>query len=149
MKRGCRMKLRSPISHVAAILMSVALVGVACSKGSSQTGTLTLLTLKSSLLPDVTRPFTEANPTLKLQASTFITENEAVAKLQAGFKADVVYACLTDTQRLVSGGLSNPEIGAQLFISPRTVEYHLHKVFTALAIVSRAELPRVLHARSS
>ena len=37
-------------------------------------------------------------------------------------------------------GQSNPEIGAELFISPRTVEYHLHKVFTKLGIRSRKEL---------
>jgi DNA-binding NarL/FixJ family response regulator len=46
--------------------------------------------------------------------------------------------------RLARDGLSNPEIGARLFISPRTVEYHLHKIFTKLAISSRVELPRVL-----
>ena len=42
--------------------------------------------------------------------------------------------------RLVSVGLSNPEIAARLFMSPRTVEYHLHKVFTKLAISSRNQL---------
>jgi DNA-binding CsgD family transcriptional regulator len=46
--------------------------------------------------------------------------------------------------QLACDGLSNPEIGARLFISPRTVEYHMHKVFTKLAISSRGELPRVL-----
>jgi spermidine/putrescine transport system substrate-binding protein len=104
------MKLRSPMSRFAAILMSVALVGVACSKGSgtSPTGTVIFLTFENSLLPEVIKPFTDANPDLNLQASTFNTQDEAVAKLQAGFKADVVYACLTDTQRLVSGGLVQP-----------------------------------------
>ena len=49
--------------------------------------------------------------------------------------------------RLAVAGRTNPEIGAELFISPRTVEWHMKKVFTKLGITSRKGLRDVLPAR--
>jgi DNA-binding CsgD family transcriptional regulator len=49
--------------------------------------------------------------------------------------------------QLALEGLSNPEIGARLFISPRTAQYHLHKVFAKLDITSRNQLSRVPASR--
>jgi DNA-binding CsgD family transcriptional regulator/tetratricopeptide (TPR) repeat protein len=51
--------------------------------------------------------------------------------------------------QLARDGLSNPEIGARMFLSPRTVEWHLRKVFTKLGIRSRRELANVLPSSGS
>ena len=51
--------------------------------------------------------------------------------------------------RLAFGGLTNPEIGIRLLVSPRTVEYHLGNVFAKLGITSRHELDRALTGPSA
>ena len=51
--------------------------------------------------------------------------------------------------RLARDGMTNPQIGAELYLSPRTVEWHLNKVFTKLGIRSRRELANALPASES
>ena len=50
----------------------------------------------------------------------------------------------TQIGRMAADGFTNPEIGAQLFLSPRTVEWHLRKMFGKLGISSRRELRSAL-----
>jgi DNA-binding NarL/FixJ family response regulator len=66
------------------------------------------------------------------------------ARKRAADTRDQLTAQETQIAHLARDGFSNPEIAAQLFISPRTVEYHLHKVFGKLGVSRRSQLNRVL-----
>ena len=76
-------------------------------------------------------------------ARELLATGERARKRTAGTRGELTPQEAQIAQ-LAREGYSNPEIGAQLFISPRTVEYHLHKVFTKLAISSRTQLDGAL-----
>jgi DNA-binding CsgD family transcriptional regulator/tetratricopeptide (TPR) repeat protein len=72
-----------------------------------------------------------------------LATGENVRKRRAETKGDLT-AQEAQIARLARDGLSNPEISTQLFLSPRTVEWHLRKVFTKLGITSRRQLRAAL-----
>ena len=73
---------------------------------------------------------------------------ETVRKRRAETRDDLT-AQERQIAQLARDGLSNPEIGARLFLSPRTVEWHLRKVFAKLGIHSRRELASALPSSDS
>lgn len=75
-----------------------------------------------------------ARTAAELRASGEITHTRAAGPL------DVLTPQERQIARFAGEGASNPDIAAKLFLSRRTVEYHLHKVFTKLGLASRTEL---------
>jgi len=80
--------------------------------------------------------------------SELLATGETVRKRQLDTRDDLTPQ-ETQIARLARDGLSNPEIGTRLFLSPRTVEWHLHKVFAKLRIRSRQELAGALPSSES
>ena len=80
-------------------------------------------------------------------------EDHAAAELRAtgetiGKRGPSALGQLTSQEQQIAGlvadGLTNAEIAARLFLSPRTIDYHLRNVFTKLGIASRTELARLI-----
>jgi DNA-binding CsgD family transcriptional regulator len=82
----------------------------------------------------------------ELRATGETGRTRAAPPASAAGAGDGLTAQEAQVARLAREGLSNPEIGARLFISPRTAQYHLSHVFTKLGISSRSQLDRVLPA---
>jgi DNA-binding NarL/FixJ family response regulator len=80
------------------------------------------------------------------RARTELRATGGHARQQATQTPDTLTAQEALIARLAGDGASNPEIAAQLFISPATVAYHLRKVFTKLGVSSRNQLAPALPA---
>ena len=102
------------------------------------------------------RRLTESRTPLRSALATFevIGAAEWARQARAGLRAAGERTSTSETQtaasvmsaqemqiaRLASQGLSNREIGQQLYLSPRTVGSHLYRIFPKLGITSRAQL---------
>jgi DNA-binding CsgD family transcriptional regulator len=82
----------------------------------------------------------------ELRATGETVRKRTVTAARIGGASEALTAQEVQVARLARDGLSNPEIGARLFISPRTAAYHLSNVFTKIGISSRSQLDRVLLA---
>ena len=117
--RGTRL---APGLIVALLLVGIATMLCACGggDGSSPTpgasatgagelsGKLTVFAYEDGLVKNAIGGFEKANPGLKLEKAAFGTNDEAVAKMRAGFRADVVNVCVEETPRMVKLGLLQP-----------------------------------------
>lgn len=83
------------------------------------------------------------------QVETVLSASGLDRRHVAGRPSDAtVLSTLSDRERKVAGlvgaGLTNKEASRQLFLSPKTIEYHLGNIFTKLGISSRTELRSIV-----
>jgi DNA-binding CsgD family transcriptional regulator len=78
------------------------------------------------------------------RARTELQATGEQVRIHAVETSDELTAQERQIAELARDGLSNPEIGARMFLSPRTVEWHLRHVFTKLGIKSRRDLASAL-----
>src|ERR1700710_1312922 len=71
-------------------------------------GSLRVFTYEDTTAPDLMEPFEEQNPDLDVKTASFGSDEEAAAKLVAGFQADVVESCLDEMEPLTAQGLLRP-----------------------------------------
>ena len=71
-------------------------------------GSLRVFTYEDTTAPELMEPFEEQNPDLEVKTASFASDEEAAAKLNAGFQADVVESCLDEMSPLTEEGLLRP-----------------------------------------
>jgi spermidine/putrescine transport system substrate-binding protein len=71
-------------------------------------GSLRVFTYEDTTAPELMEPFEEGNPDLEVKTASFASDEEAAAKLNAGFQADVVESCLDEMSPLTEEGLLRP-----------------------------------------
>ncbi|MEZ5073448.1 MAG: extracellular solute-binding protein [Solirubrobacterales bacterium] len=115
------MRVRATVAAALAALMAALLVaGCGESGGDAEpapapsdpdapvSGTLTVFAYQDTITDEMLDPFREANPDLDVKTASFGSNEEAAAKMAAGFEADVVEVCLDEMSALTERGLLRP-----------------------------------------